>query len=51
MSRILAREDVETWLTGTPEQAAAVLEQYPAELMVAHEVSPRANSPKNQGRS
>ena len=31
-------EDVETWLSGTPEQAKATLIQYPDDQMRAHEV-------------
>lgn len=49
MPAILKREDCETWLSGSPEEARAVLRPYPAELMVAYEVSTRVNSPKNQG--
>jgi putative SOS response-associated peptidase YedK len=47
MPAILRREDWDVWLTGTPEQAMAVLKPYPAELMVAFGVSARVNSPKN----
>jgi putative SOS response-associated peptidase YedK len=46
MPAILRREDVETWLTGTPEQAKALLLQYPGEQLHAHKVSTRVNSPK-----
>jgi putative SOS response-associated peptidase YedK len=31
MPAILRMEDLETWLTGTPAQARAVLLQFPAE--------------------
>jgi len=47
MPAILRMEDVEIWLTGTPEQARAVLLQYPGELLRACKVSARVNSPKN----
>jgi len=47
MPAILRAEDVETWLTGTPEQARAVLKQFPGELLRAFKVSGRVNSPKN----
>jgi len=44
---ILPPEAVDTWLTGTPEQATAVLLPYPSELMHAHRVSKRVNAPRN----
>jgi len=44
---ILAREDCQTWLSGTPEQARAALRQYPDDLLVAYAVSKRVNNPKN----
>ena len=44
MPAILHMEDVETWLTGTPEQARATLVQFPGEQLRAHKVSPRVNS-------
>jgi putative SOS response-associated peptidase YedK len=47
MPAILKIEDRETWLKGTPEEARAVLKPYESRLMVAHEVSTRVNSPKN----
>jgi len=46
MPAILRTEDVEAWLTGTPEQARAVLTPYPAEQLRAYKVSTRVNSPK-----
>ena len=46
MPAILHMEDVETWLTGTPEQARATLVPFPAEQLHAHKVSTRVNSPK-----
>jgi len=47
MPAILAPEDVDTWLTGTVEQAKALLQPYPSELMRAHPVSTRVNTPRN----
>jgi putative SOS response-associated peptidase YedK len=47
MPAILHMEDVETWLSGTPEQARAALVQFPGEQLRAHKVSARVNSPKN----
>ena len=47
MPVIIAAEDYDTWLTGTPEQALTLLKPYPAELMRAYPVSPEVNSPKN----
>jgi putative SOS response-associated peptidase YedK len=47
MPAILSRELRETWLSGSPEAAAAALAPYPAERMVAYEVSSRVNSPRN----
>jgi len=47
MPAILRMEDVEVWLSGTPEQARAALIQYPGEELRAHKVSPRVNSAKN----
>jgi putative SOS response-associated peptidase YedK len=47
MPAILRAEDREAWLKGTPEEARAVLQQYPADLMSAYEVSTRVNSVKN----
>ena len=49
MPAILRKEDVEVWLTATPDEARAVLQQYPDELMHAYRVSARVNSPKNDG--
>lgn len=46
MPAILRRDDWDAWLAGTPQEAEAVLNPYPADLMVAYEVSPRVNSPK-----
>jgi len=49
MPAILRREDHEAWLKGTPAEARAVLQPYPADLMVAHPVSTRVNSVRNNG--
>ncbi len=49
MPAILQPEDVETWLTGTPEEARKVLHQYPAEMMMAWRVSKKVNNSKNNG--
>jgi putative SOS response-associated peptidase YedK len=47
MPAILAREDREAWLSGSPEEAWAALKPYPHEHMVAWPVSPRVNKPAN----
>jgi putative SOS response-associated peptidase YedK len=47
MPAIIHPEDLELWLTGTPEQAKAVLKQYPSEEMVAWRVDKKVNSAKN----
>ena len=47
MPALLAKEDREPWLTGSAAEAKAVLKPYPQECMVAHQVSTRVNSPKN----
>ena len=47
MPAILAREDRDTWLAGTPEEAWSVLRPYPDEHMVAWPVSTRVNKPVN----
>ena len=44
MPAILRRKDYDTWLQGTPVQAKAVLQPYPAGRMQADAVSPRINS-------
>ncbi|HYJ39517.1 MAG TPA: SOS response-associated peptidase [Steroidobacteraceae bacterium] len=46
MPAILRMEDVEAWLTGTPQEARTTLLQYPGEQLRAHKVSVRVNSPK-----
>jgi putative SOS response-associated peptidase YedK len=47
MPAILRAEHVETWLTGSPDEARAVLLPYPGELLRAFKVSARVNSPRN----
>ena len=47
MPVIIAAEDYDAWLTGTPEQASTLLRPYPADEMRAYPVSSRVNSPKN----
>ena len=47
MPVIISPEDYDTWLTGTPEQALALLKPYPAQAMRAYPVSAKVNSPKN----
>lgn len=51
MPAILTVEDRETWLTGSPEAAFAVIRQYPDTHMVATPVSTRVNTPKNNDAS
>jgi putative SOS response-associated peptidase YedK len=47
MPAILAQEDRDAWLTGTPEEAFGAIKQYPDTHMVATPVSKRVNTPKN----
>jgi putative SOS response-associated peptidase YedK len=47
MPAILAKEDQETWLTGSADDAFKVIKQYPDTHMVATPVSTRVNTPKN----
>lgn len=47
MPAILRREDQMAWLTGTVDEARSALAQYPADVMVAYEVTAKVNSPKN----
>jgi putative SOS response-associated peptidase YedK len=47
MPAILAKEDRDTWLTSTPDEAFKVIKQYPDTHMVATPVSTRVNTPKN----
>jgi len=45
MAVILEPEEEETWLRGDPDEAAALLDPYPADELTAHPVSTRVNSP------
>lgn len=47
MPAIVRAEDRDAWLSGTPEEARAVLTPYPADLMDAFEVSSRVNNVKH----
>lgn len=47
MPAILRHEDVETWLTGSAEEARSVLLPYPSDEMLAWPVSHRVNTPKS----
>ncbi len=47
MPAIVAAEDHEVWLYGSLAEAHAVLRPYPAALMLAHPVSARVNSVRN----
>lgn len=47
MPAIVRMEDREIWLTGSLEEARALLKPYEESLMVAYEVGTRVNSPKN----
>jgi putative SOS response-associated peptidase YedK len=47
MPAILQKEDIDTWLTGTIEQAKGVLKEYPSDMMVAWPVTSRVNTPRN----
>lgn len=51
MPTILAREDREAWLTGSPDEAWATLKTYPDEHTVAWPVTTRVNSPRNNDAS
>lgn len=51
MPVILRRDDWESWLTGTIEEARASIRQYPDKLMAAHPVSSRAYNAKNNDPS
>jgi putative SOS response-associated peptidase YedK len=46
MPAVLAQEHHQIWLSGTPEEARAVLMPYPAERMAAWQVDRRVNSPR-----
>ena len=47
MPAILRAEDREHWLSGSLEEARALLQPYQSGLMVAYEVGSRVNSPKH----
>jgi putative SOS response-associated peptidase YedK len=47
MPAILAKNDREAWLSGTPDEAWATLKSYPDQHTVAWPVSTRVNTPKN----
>jgi putative SOS response-associated peptidase YedK len=51
MPAILQEPHHEAWLSGTVDEARAVLLPYPDDLMVGWPVSPRVNSPKNDDES
>jgi len=45
MAVILEPDEEATWLRGAPDEAAALLDPYPADELTAHPVSTRVNSP------
>jgi putative SOS response-associated peptidase YedK len=47
MPAILAKDDRDAWLAGSPDEAWATLKPYPDEHLVAWPVSTRVNTPKN----
>jgi putative SOS response-associated peptidase YedK len=47
MPAILAKEDREAWLSGSPDEAWSTLKPYADEHLVAWPVSRRVNTPKN----
>jgi putative SOS response-associated peptidase YedK len=49
MPAILAREQRETWLSGSADAARGALQGYPQELMVAYPVGKQVNSVRNNG--
>lgn len=51
MPAMLEKSDREAWLNGTPDEAYAVIKQYPETHMVARPVSTRVNTPKNNDRT
>ena len=51
MPAILSREDQDTWLSGSVDEARAVLKPYAANVMDAYEVSTAVNTPKNNAPS
>ena len=51
MPAILAKQDREAWLSGTPDEAWSTLKAYPDDHMVAWPVSTRVNAPKHNDAS
>ena len=51
MPAILAANDIESWLSGSADDAHSALKPYPADSMVAWPVSRRVNTPKNNHES
>jgi putative SOS response-associated peptidase YedK len=49
MPAILRHEDEDVWLHGTTEEALAVLQPYPDDLIVSWPVAPRVNSSRSAG--
>lgn len=47
---MLERKDHQAWLSGSADEARAVLRPYPDDLLAAWPVSKAVNSPKNQGQ-
>jgi putative SOS response-associated peptidase YedK len=47
MPAVIAREDLEAWLTGTPDEAKQCLKPWPSDYAVAWPVSNGVNSPRN----
>ena len=47
MPAILTLAQHPAWLDGTPDEGFSCLTRYPDELMIAHRVSARVNTPKN----
>lgn len=45
MAVVLAPDEEERWLRGSPDEAATLLDPYPADEMYAHPVSSRVNDP------
>jgi putative SOS response-associated peptidase YedK len=48
MPAILAEEDLDAWLAGTPEQAARVIRPYPDAALRERAVSPAINNPRHE---
>jgi putative SOS response-associated peptidase YedK len=49
MPALLLSEDIDTWLSGSSDEAYAVLKPYPADRMLAWPVAKTVNSAKNNG--